>query len=675
MCAAMAPFLSAPVLGQQAQAPRTETVIVTASALRQSAGEVVQGVSVLSGAELTAHSFSGLGETLEALPGVASTFFGAAASRPIIRGLGEDRIRVLSNGLGGIDASTASPDHAVTADGLEAQTVEVLRGPAALVYGGNAIGGVVNVVDERIPTTVPDRGWGVDGSLGANSADGGRFVSAAAVTRYGKLLVRLAGFERKTEDYEIPGFAQSSILRQRAGAAGLPLSPERGTLFNSDTEAKSGTLGVAWVDDWGSFGVSAKVLANAYGLPNGPPIFDTRGQLIGVADGPAEGGRIDMKQTRLDGRIEIKQGLAMFDTVSLSFGGSNYRHVELEPDGEVGTRFTNRGYEARLQATTKPLGGWTGVYGVTGLHTDFAAIGEEAFLPPTTTDEFGAFAVQHYKAGRWGAEFGGRLDSKKLTTDTDSRSFTVGSVSGALVYRPVEPAFLSLTLSRTERAPTDQELFADGPHAATQAFEIGDRTLRKEVASSIEVTGRWTSGFLSAEMHVWHIDFDGFIAFVSTGATEDGLPVYQSIQRDARFSGGEATISSELARFGSFAWSADLTADLVRAQFTGGGNVPRIPAQTLRLGTSLEGSAWKARVEVERAGRQSRTSALELPTEGYTSLHASLTWHPLQNRDRLALVLDGQNLTDEDIRVSTSFLKDVLPRQGRSIRLVLKSAF
>jgi len=671
----LVPLCASPVFAQQAPSPRTETVIVTASALRQDAGEILQGVSVLSGAELTAHSFAGLGESLESVPGVASTFFGAAASRPIVRGLGEDRIRVLSNGLGGIDAASVSPDHAVTSDGLEAETIEVLKGPAALIYGGNAVGGVVNIVDQRIPTVIPEKGWGIDGSVGLSSVDDGRFATAAAVSRYGKLALRIAAFQRDTSDYTIPGFAESDILRDRARAAGLPLSNEEGSLFNSYTRSQSATIGVAWLEDWGYFGVSAKTLHNEYGLPNGPPIFDARGRLVAAPEGPAEGGRIDMRQTRLDTRLQIDRDIGYLDQIALSVGGANYRHIEQEPDGEIGTRFSNKGYEARLQGTTRTLGKWTGVIGLSALRSDFKAEGEEAFLPATETSETGFYVVERYADGKWGGEIGGRLDRKVLRTAAAKKTFDTSSVSGALFYKPVDGAFLGVTLSRTERAPTDQELFADGPHNATQSYEVGNPNLRREVASSIEGTARWTHGRIKTELNIWRIGFDGFIGFAPTGGIEDDLPVYEVSQRDATFTGGELAVSAELAKVGPFIWGVEGAFDSVRASFKGGGNVPRIPPQTLRIGTTLDSGQWAGRVEAEMAGDQNRPGALELPTEGYTMLHASVTWRPLSDPDRLAIVLDGQNLTDEDARVATSFLKDVLPRPGRSVRLVVKTAF
>jgi iron complex outermembrane receptor protein len=637
-----------------AQAPDGEAEIIVTAPLEGAVVESLQGATVLDRAETLARLSGGIGETLAGLPGVESTFFGAGASRPIIRGLGDDRVRFLQNGVGAIDAASVSPDHAATSDGLDAERIEVLRGPAALAYGGNAIGGVVNVIDQSIPTAAPDGAVGGEAYLASTSADEGWQGALAVAGRAGPIVARLSGGIREAGDFEIPGYARSAALRA-ASPPDDPAEEPRGEAPNSFTDVRTLTAGAAFVDGWGHAGLAVKRYETVYGLPPEPD----------------EGGpRIDLEQTRIEARGDVAIALGPFDRIDFAMQHSDYEHAELEPDGEVGTLFESDGFEARAEAHfAASAGAWKGAIGLQGLNTDFDARGEEAFLTATNTQEIGAFTVQRAKLGGMTLEGGLRVERRNLDNDGQGeRDFTAFSAAIGASAQPAPGWFLGATLARTERAPTAYELFADGPHAATGAFEIGDSGLEKEVALSIEGVARFGAPRFTLEASLYGVQFDGFIALLPNGEEEDELPVYLYVQEDADFIGGELSAAAKLFDAGPFALSADAALDLVRAEFDGGGNLPRIPPRRLTLGLGAQSSWAEARLEVVDIAEQDRTAAFETATDGATLVNARLTLSPFAARRDLRLILDGRNLTNEETRAHTSFLKDAIPRPGRTVR-------
>ena len=649
--------LSVLTLAPAAWADDRPEIIVTAP-LEGSRIESLQGATTLDRQALINNLTGGLGETLSHTPGVSSTFYGAGASRPIIRGLGDDRVRVLQNGIGAIDASSASPDHAATADGIDAERVEVLRGAAALAYGGNAIGGVVNVLDQSIPTRAPEKAFGGEVLLGLSTVDEGAQGALGLTGAVGDFVVRLEAAKREGEDYDVPGFVRSAAAR-----AADPIPDEvKDTAPNSFANYDAYSLGVSRLFDTGFVGVAVKRTETEYGLP--------------VEAGETEGGRIELEQTRYETRGDWTLDLGVFTRFDYALQYADYEHKELEPDGEVGTTFANEGFEARVEAHTSLLGdNLKGAVGLQLTDTDFSAVGEEAFITPTTTRDWGLFTVQRYDRGGWGLEGGLRVETRDHENAAfGDRDFTAVSGSIGAFARPADNWFAGATLARTERAPTAIELFADGPHAATQAFEIGDPNVDKEKALSLEGSLRRTGEAVSLELSVYRAEFDDFIAFTPTGAIEDDLPVFQVVQRDATFTGGEIFGSARLARFGGFTLRGDAALDYVRAEFDGAGDVPRIPPRSLTVGLNAETSLFNARVEAVDVAKQDDVATFETPTDGYTWVNARVALTPFADRD-LRLLLDVRNITDEEARVHTSFLKDVLPRPGRSFRIALTTSF
>lgn len=659
-------------------APEVATVVVTASALEDRTNRVAQGVAVMPADEAVITSLGGtLGESLAGLPGVRATFFGPNASRPVIRGLGEDRIRVLSNGLAGIDASTVSPDHAPTSDGLEATSIEVLRGPAALRYGGNAIGGVVNVVTDTIPTRPVDGRY--DGSFfgGISSAEEARSYGGGVTFATGSpLQLRAEGWSRTTGDYAIPGFVESERMRRMEGLADA--DAERGMVENTGGTSRALAVGLGWAGARVEGGLSVRTQTSNYGIP-GHEHHHHEEEGAGAAHEEEEGGvRIDLDQTRIDGRLRIND-LGPFAYLNLAVTSGDYEHAEIEPDGAVGTVFTNEGWEARIEARQASIdsgiGSWTGLTGLQLGANDFAAVGAEAFVPPVSIEQAGLFTVQRVSIGAFSLEGGLRIERKDYDTATADRSFDLASAAVSVAWEASDALLLTVSVSRTDRAPTEIELFADGPHLATGSYEIGNPNLDVETGLSLEGSARWRSGPLMLEASIWRIDFDGFATYVPTGEELDELPVYRILQGDAELTGAEIGGRLALGDGMGASWSATVDVDWVNGSYDRFGPIPRIPPLRTTVGVEADGDGLSARLWAVRTEDQDEVAGFELPTDGATTLNARLGWKPAGDDGVLEVLLEASNITDEEVREHTSFLKDIAPRPGRSVRLALRASF
>jgi len=686
--------VSAP-LGAHAQDESFEfdgdQIIVTASPIERTVGETILNTSVISGEELQRRVENSIGETLRREPGVSSTFFGPGASRPVIRGLGGDRIRVLDAGIGSIDASATSPDHAAAVEPATAQKIEIVRGSSMLLYGSSAAGGVVNVFNGRIPTAAPEDG--LDGSLrvGTSTVDDGFEASGgfdAALGEIGGATVVFHGdgFYRDAEDYDIPGFAESARLRALEEAEEGPEEEHEeeeevfGTVENSAFETKGGSAGLSFVFDNGFFGVSAMAIDTTYGVPGG------HGHEEGEEEGEEEeegGVTIDLEQRRFDVNGEVEGDFGLFQKAKLRLGYADYEHVEIEPSGDVGTNFSNVGWEGRFELVSKTRnifgGQLNGATGVQYRKRDFSAIGEEAFVPPTETDQFGLFALKEFSTGPWRLELGGRYEhtSHEVQETGFERDFDGFSVSGGAGFQANENIFFGVTAFRTERAPSTEELFSNGPHLATNAFEIGNPDLDEEVARGVEATARITTGRFSGSVSGYYTSYRDFVFEAATGAEEDGLPVFQFFAEDAQFRGFEAQVTGELFRASMFDIHGDASIDYVRAttDAAGNDNVPRIPPLSGIVGLEARSKHFDLRAELEYAADQDDVTDFELPTDGYEVFNAFVTVRPFTGNPGVALRLAANNLTDEDVRLHTSFLKDLAPLPGRNFRVSLQTTF
>ena len=672
---------------QNAPAPAPDTlldaVVVTASPLPRTLFEQAQSVSILNGDRLTLALQPTLGETLSGVPGVSSTYFGPAASRPILRGLDGDRIRVLQNGSNTIDASATSVDHAVSFDPVSIESVEVVRGPATLLYGSNAIGGVVNVLDNRIPDErigVPMRGT-IDGRYGSVNAErGGAFTLEGGA---GGLACHFEGYKRATDELHIPGFARSERLRRLDPLKAGEKEAYR-VLPNSDLRTEGLSGGASYIWDKGYLGLAYSGFHTNYGT---------------VAEREVT---IDMEQRRWDFRGTFFTPFAHVLSIKYSLGISDYEHTEFV-GAIVGTKFENEGYDGRVELKHDKLGPLEGAIGYQTEKSNFSALGEEAFLPPVETGVNSIFIFEEAACDPFRVQIGVRYDHITVDSETapgfgpgQGRTFDNVSASAGLIYTPVEGYAIALNAAFTQRAPTYQELFANGPHIATKAFEIGNPDLPTEKSFSLDLSLRKKTGRVTGAVSLFYNRFTDFIGQFANGAVvageEDDLPVYDYRATDADFFGGEVEVSLHLLEPGpddepapvkdgkSITAPAQvrpvldlvLKADCVHARSD---PLPRIPPFRASAALEYQYRGFSAGIEGHYAARQDRTSDFELPTDRSFLLSANIGYRITLGTTEANFYVKGVNLTDAEARLHTSFLKDIAPLGGRGVVCGMKFAF
>jgi iron complex outermembrane recepter protein len=633
-----------------------DEVVVTATALHESGLEVAQPTSVLSGDALIRERGTSIGEALAGTAGVSATYFGPQASRPVIRGQTGERVQVSEDGAESLDVAALSADHAVTIDPLLADRVEVLRGPATLLYGNGAAGGLVNVLVRRVPEQAYD---GMEGAaeLRGNSALGERALAARIDGGAGGWALHGDAYARDTDDVEVADFALSRRLRESGAFTDEEIAATRGRIANSGSRLRGGAVGVSRVGEAGFAGLAVSRFDTKYGIP-----------------GPEAGVSIDMQQTRLDFNSDWHEPGRGIDSAHLRASYNRYEHAELEPGGEVGTQFDQDGLSLRAAVDTRALAGWRGSFGVQYRDVDFVAAGEEAFVPASVTRNLGVFAYEERAFGPLTVELGGRLEQQEISSDEVSREYDSAraSFAGGLVWKFSEGWSTALNATSTRRHPTSTELYAHGPHVAVQRFEIGDDALRPERATTLDLSLRHRAERWGMSLTAFHSDYHDYIYSELTGAIEDELPVAEYRQADADFHGFELDVDLPELTLAGGRVSTRLIADSVRAKLDGGGDLPQIPPLRVGAEARFSRNTWSAGLSAHRFASQTRTAANELPTDGYTQLAADASWRlPLaggtQAERQLLLYLRGDNLLDEDARRHTSPLKEFAPLPGRSL--------
>jgi iron complex outermembrane recepter protein len=682
--------LSTPVLAQDSRDSyhsEADRDIVVTGARQVSRKDVLSGVAVLTSDELAVAMRSSLGETLTDTPGVSATSFGPNASRPVLRGLQGERVRVLSNGIGSIDASNTSADHAPAINPLLAKRIEVLRGPQALQYGSAAIGGVVNVIDRRIPSDVPDEPVHFAAMGGyASAAEERSFTASADIALGGGWVGHVDGSWLKTSDMRIGGFALTPVLRAEALATSLlPFDPDappefdfaanaavKDRLPNSAATTWSLAGGAAYIGEGGNIGVAYSRLDNRYGIPI---------RFATTLGAEQEAPILQIKQDRIDARAEVLLGDGLLEKLAFRYAFADYRHSEIEEDGTVATTFFNQGMEGRLELVQATRGGWTGASGLQFVLRDFDVVGEEAYLPRNETSQLGLFTLQQLQSGPWRFEAGLRYErtSQQAFAGTaqpqffdGKRQFNTVSASIGAAYDVAPGWKFGVNLSEANRAPSAEELFANGAHKGTATFEAGNPALRKERARSVEVILRGSGGAYDLELSAYHSWFGNFIYEAATGAIVEGLPEFQITQADARLYGFEVQADVVLARPGPWTISAEALADYVHTSIKGAGPTPRIPPLRVKGGLHARSPHFDFGVEAERSTKQDRIAAFESATPGFTLVNAEAVWRPWGSARAISLILSGNNLFDVVARRHASFLKDYAPLAGRDIRVSVR---
>jgi iron complex outermembrane receptor protein len=640
-----------------------DAVVVEADPLRGTYGDLIQPASVLRGPELERRKAATLGETLQREPGVQSSYFGPGVGRPIIRGQDGARVQVLSEGLASMDVSSVSSDHAATIEPFLADQIEVLRGPATLLYGAGAVGGVVNVVDGRIPEQASDAPISGRAQFGGDSVADSLFGMARIELGGERFVLRADAFHRDAGDYAIPGRAEIDADADEPS----------GTLENSALRTRGGAVGASWIGESGFLGVAISDFRSDYGIPGHAHEHDEA--MFSKSEGEAAV-RLNLDQTRVDVKGGLTTSLAAAQNIRLRLGHNDYQHVELE-GGEVGPRFDNREYSGRLDIVHSEWAGWRGAYGLSFNQRDFAAAGEEAFVPPSETGQFGVFVLEQRDLGAFQIEIGARYDAQSIDVGSDERSADHSgfSASAGASYALTESASLTFGLDRAARLPTAEELFSDGPHAATASYEIGDGGLDEEASNQLEVGLRWRSDKLKASINAFHALFEDFIYLADTGAIEDDLPLRQWTQADTRFTGFEVEGVWHMAETDVGHFDLQVFADQVRARLDGGADLPRIPQS--RLGSELRWHAgpWQATVGGVHYFEQDRTAAQESATASFTLWDASLTYALDAGNTSIEMYLKGENLGNDEARLHTSLLKDLAPLPGRNFTVGMRVYF
>ena len=683
-----------------------ERIVVAASGIHKYNLEMATPVSVLATEELSRRTEPTLGETLKYEPGVHANYYGPVASSPIIRGLDGPRVRVMNNGLSTGDVSRIGPDHAITADALTAQQIEVLRGPATLLYGSGAIGGVVNVVDNRIPR-----------QLRANSETKleTRYVDVSdektvALNHEGSgnnIAWHVDGFNRDTADYEVPRFTNDE-------------GESTNTLENSWTQSKALNAGVSLIGDAGLFGISIGRLESDYGIPGQ---HEEHGEEHGGEDteldehAEEEGVFAKLKQNRLSMAGELYTPFAGVETLAFTAAYTDYQHQEIE-DGAPGTTFKNKALESRITLEHEAIAGWHGIVGYHLQHADYQAFGEEAFTPDSDSLSHALFALEEKQFGNLTVQLGGRIERTKhsagavelgheagMVSDL-SDTFAALSASAGLVWEFTPGFSWALAVSHSERAPSAAELYSNGAHIATSSYELGlayelhdgeievsERNVKKETANNVDVTFRSFQGDLTFTYNFFYNKVGDYLYLSNTGLTmedleaghsdaediheeeghagDDSFPLYQYQQQDATLYGMEFEARYKLNN----AQSLNVFFDAVRAKLDGGDYLPRIPPYKTGVGYQYNGLSWSADIGVTHYARQDKVAVNESTTKGYTLVDANINYDFNLAKVDMTAFLRATNLTNELGFVHSSFIKEDAPLPGRALTLGIRAMF
>ena len=691
-----------------------EEIIVTADPLGDVEGHMMRPVQVLAKEELKSRSIRNIGETVANELGVSSSDFGAAAGRPVIRGLAGSRVSVMENGISTLDVANMSADHAVPTEPAFARQVEIFRGPATLLYGSGASGGVINVVNDRILKYVPETLEGdiaiqyetvFDGVNGMGSFNFGT----------GNFAVHLDGMKRNTDDYDVPGYAE---LDADEGEM------ERGVLENSSIETENVSGGISWIGRRGFIGFSVSRLDSNYGIPGShfhggegeEDHHDEEGEEDhdeeeGEEDHDEEegeeedhheeegeeghggegGARIDLGQTRYDLEADIDEPFPGIHRIRTRWTYNDYNHNELEASGEVGTAFDNDEVEGRVEIIHHPIGIWQGAFGLHYRNKDFAAVGEESFVLPSKKETIAAFLLEKGDLGNWRTEFGARYEYQETSADTgEETSHDLFSVSGGVSWDYAEGYEVGLAVTHAQRAPALEELYADGPHLATTTFNIGDTGLGKEKSTNFDFFWHKTAGKLTLTANLFYNRIDDFIFLKEQDLNGDGFAdrveedfdgdpadilepgqdgthlLVAQVQQNADFMGFEleAVVHALHGDYGAL--DVRLWADYVEGKRSDDVSLPRITPWRYGAGMTYFQGPWYGSLSYTRVNKQNDTALFETPTRGYHDLSLYVSYRISHGDNDVTLFVSAANLLDEEIRRHTSFVKELAPMPGRS---------
>jgi iron complex outermembrane receptor protein len=692
-----------------------ERVTVTGGAIEQSETDTAEPVTILNENNLKENAAPTLGDTLSAQPGVAASGFTAGASRPVIRGQADNRVRVLNNGTEVFDVSNLSPDHAPSISPLLSQSIEVVRGPATILFGSGAIGGVVNVTDNLIPVEQPATPISGEFDSRFDSSDLERSgAGALTLSPWKHWVFHVQGSYLRTDDRQIPGFALDQRIRdeltpeQRAGRA-FGQNPE-GEAENTYVKTSDAAIGGSYVWEKGYIGASFSDFRSVYGVPDDPEVDDPTVPPVRV--------RLDVRKLQWNVRSSIIDPLPWFSNANFKFVYTDYKHDEIDGGDNVGSTFKTNGVDSRVELVQKPTGPLSGSIGTQVFYKELSVLGAQPFLQPTTTTQIAGFAFEELKFGNVRLQGGARIEHQSVSIDSTDPTLTSLTspdqkdqdflpVSGALgaIWDFAAGWQLAVNGTYSQRAPTAEELFARGSHDATFQFIIGDPTLDVEKNIGVDVSLRKIAGPIHGSLSGFYNHYDGFIDFTPTANFEDGLRVFIYTPKSAEFFGGEAKVDFHLLPemvtkqtedAGNDAKSVknvitgattepeknpnDLflrfQADYVHAtDLDTGDPLPRITPLRYSASVNYDSEHWSATVEGQRVNRQYRVAEFETQTPGYTFLNANVGYKFRVGPTYNYIYVRGTNLLDEEARDHLSFLKEVLPLAGRGVVVGLRTTF
>ena len=656
-------------------------ISVSASALTLEQEDMITPATLLREDELILQREASLGQTLENQPGITSSHFSAGAGRPIIRGMDGPRLKILSDGAEVQDASAMSPDHAVVVEPLLSERVEILRGPSALAYGGGAVGGVVNVLDRRIPTAIPEKGVAGSAELRGNSGARERAGAFELTAGTGNFAIHAEGAKRYAGDYRVGD-----------GWAG------GGKVEGSYNRTHSGAIGMSWIGNQGYLGVGFMTHQANYGLPGHSHEYEDchphgthlhcGGHGHDDHDDDHDGDHdhdhdhdhhavpyVQLKSQRWDVRGEVREPFAGVSRIRLRAGLTDYRHHEIEHEA-IATTFRSKGYDGRVEVEHQPLGGFRGLVGLQLSERDFSALGTEAYVDPTLTRRQGIFLVEEYRVGDWRFEAGLRHERQSVKVENAAmrnRDHSGNSASVGALWKFAPQYSLGASLSRTYRLPSAEELYANGVHLATNTYEIGNPDLKKETAQNVDLTLSKHAGATTFAVSAFHNRIRNYIHVHTLDRHED-FQLIEYAQRDATFTGIEGKLRQQITPI----LGVTVFGDYVRASLdaaAGNRNLPRIPAH--RYGVRLD-AGWQGisgMLEWFRVGSQNRVAEFESTTPGYNMLNLGLAYERRWNNADYQFYLKANNLTDELAYRHASFIKTAAPLMGRSLTLGMRVSF
>ena len=689
-----------------------ERVVVSGGAIERSETDTAQPVTVLSEDNLKLRTEPTLGDTLAAQPGVSASGFTAGASRPIIRGQGDNRIRVLNNGTEVFDVSNLSPDHAPSVSTLLSQSIEVVRGPATILFGSGAIGGVVNVTDNLIPVEQPPTpiSGEVDGRF--DSADLERSgAMALTLSPFQHFVIHAEGSLLRTDDRRIPGFALDDRIRSELtpaqkhndGFGGDPF----GIVPNTFVKTKDFGIGASYVWDKGYIGASYNRFLSEYGVPDNPEVDDPTVPPARV--------HLKLRKDQYNVRSSIVDPLPWFSVANLKFVYTDYKHDEIDNE-TVGATFKTKGVDSRIELVHQPIGLFEGSIGSQIFYKKLSVLGEEAFLQPNETLTIAGFVFEEVKLNPVRLQFGVRVEHDSVSIDSSDPNLTsltspsqkdqefwpISGAAGA-IYDFAQGWQLALNLNYSERAPIAEELFARGPHDATFQFLIGDPNLDIEINRSVDLSLRKTAGVVTGFISGFYTSYDGFIDFTPTGEFEEDLRVFIYTPKKATFYGGEARADFHLLPLSITKVREQSDSKSVKNVITGGEETTQTNPNDLylriqgdyvhaedadtgeplaritpfRYSASLnyESEHWIASIEGQRVNSQNRVAEFETTTPNYTFFNVSAGYKFQAWRTYNYLYVRATNLLDAEGRDHLSFLKEVFPLPGRGVVVGLRSTF